>query len=96
MALAEAVIFIADECVDEKQCSCKNEYPADERCRRIAVGARPIMSSPMPKSGARKVVKPVAAAAVTLGTILKYREDQERVRAHGVPELVDAAVARSA
>jgi MoxR-like ATPase len=33
---------------------------------------------------------------VTLGTILKYREDQERVRAHGVPELVDAAVARSA
>ena len=27
------------------------------------------MSAPMPKSGARKVVKPVAAAAVTLGTI---------------------------
>jgi MoxR-like ATPase len=33
---------------------------------------------------------------VTLGTILKYREDQERVRAHGVSDLVDAAVARSA
>ena len=27
----------------------------------------------------------------TLGTILKYREDQERVRAHGVAELVRAA-----
>ena len=27
------------------------------------------MSAPMPNSGARKVVKPVAAAAVTLGTI---------------------------
>jgi MoxR-like ATPase len=33
---------------------------------------------------------------VTLGTILKYREDQERVRAHGISDLVDAAVARSA
>jgi MoxR-like ATPase len=33
---------------------------------------------------------------VTLGTILKYREDQERVRAHGVGALVEAAVARSA
>ena len=33
---------------------------------------------------------------VTLGTILKYREDQERLRAHGVSELVGAAVARSA
>jgi MoxR-like ATPase len=33
---------------------------------------------------------------VTLGTILKYREDQERVRAHGVAALLDAAVARSA
>jgi hypothetical protein len=33
---------------------------------------------------------------VTLGTILKYREDQERVREHGVGALVRAAVARSA
>jgi MoxR-like ATPase len=33
---------------------------------------------------------------VTLGTILKYREDQERVRAHGLNDLVRAAVARSA
>jgi MoxR-like ATPase len=33
---------------------------------------------------------------VTLGTILKYREDQERVRSHGIPALVGAAVARSA
>lgn len=31
---------------------------------------------------------------VTLGTVLKYREDQERVRAHGVDALVRAAVAR--
>src|SRR5438067_689806 len=31
---------------------------------------------------------------VTLGTVLKYREDQERVRAHGVGELVRAAVHR--
>jgi MoxR-like ATPase len=36
------------------------------------------------------------AVDVTLGTILKYREDQERTRAHGVRELVAAAVARSA
>jgi len=33
---------------------------------------------------------------VTLGTILKYREDQERVRASGLDDLVRAAVARSA
>jgi MoxR-like ATPase len=34
--------------------------------------------------------------ASTLGTILKYREDQERVHASGLGELVRAAVARSA
>jgi MoxR-like ATPase len=33
---------------------------------------------------------------ITLGTILKYREDQERVRGHGLENLVRAAVARSA
>jgi MoxR-like ATPase len=33
---------------------------------------------------------------VTLGTILKYREDQERVRASGLAQLVKAAVERSA
>ena len=32
---------------------------------------------------------------VTLGTVLKYREDQERVRSHGVGELVRAAVSRT-
>jgi MoxR-like ATPase len=37
-----------------------------------------------------------AVVDVTLGTILKYREDQDRVRAHGVNDLVQAAVARSA
>src|SRR5207249_4442757 len=31
-----------------------------------------------------------------LGTIVKYREDQERIRAHGVDEVVNAAVERSA
>jgi MoxR-like ATPase len=36
------------------------------------------------------------AVDATLGTILKYREDQERVRAHGLPELVRTAVARGA
>jgi MoxR-like ATPase len=36
------------------------------------------------------------AVLATLGTILKYREDQERVRAHGVAEIVETAVARSA
>jgi len=36
------------------------------------------------------------AVDVTLGTILKYREDQERVRHHGIADLVRAAVARSA
>jgi MoxR-like ATPase len=34
--------------------------------------------------------------AATLGAVLKYREDQERVRAHGVDEVVRSAVARSA
>ena len=34
--------------------------------------------------------------AATLGTVLKYREDQARVRAHGISALVGAAVARSA
>jgi len=33
---------------------------------------------------------------VTLGTVLKYREDQERVRAHGLDEVVRAAVVRDA
>jgi MoxR-like ATPase len=33
---------------------------------------------------------------VTLGTILKYREDQERARARGLDQLVDAARQRSA
>jgi MoxR-like ATPase len=32
----------------------------------------------------------------TLGSVLKYREDQERVRAHGIGELVKAAVLRGA
>ena len=36
------------------------------------------------------------AVDATLGTILKYREDQERVRAHGLAELVHAAVQRGA
>jgi hypothetical protein len=31
---------------------------------------------------------------VTLGTVLKYREDQERVRAAGLGELVRNAVTR--
>jgi len=34
------------------------------------------------------------AVDVTLGTVLKYREDQQRVRAHGLGEVVRAAVAR--
>src|SRR4051794_8870631 len=33
---------------------------------------------------------------VTLGTILKYREDQERTRAHGLDHLVHTALERSA
>ena len=33
---------------------------------------------------------------VTLGTVLKYREDQERVRAHGLGEVVRAAVVHDA
>ena len=37
----------------------------------------------------------VHAVDVTLGTVLKYREDQERVREHGLDEVVRAAVARS-
>jgi MoxR-like ATPase len=37
-----------------------------------------------------------AAVEVTLGTILKYREDQERVREHGLPEILQAAAVRHA
>jgi MoxR-like ATPase len=37
-----------------------------------------------------------AAVDATLGTILKYREDQERVRAHGLADLVRTAMARGA
>jgi hypothetical protein len=33
---------------------------------------------------------------VTLGTVLKYREDQSRVRDHGLGDLVRSALARSA
>jgi hypothetical protein len=33
---------------------------------------------------------------MTLGTILKYREDQERTRANGIRELVHSAMERSA
>jgi MoxR-like ATPase len=36
------------------------------------------------------------AVEATLGTVLKYREDQQRVRAHGLEEVVRAAVTRSA
>jgi MoxR-like ATPase len=36
-----------------------------------------------------------AAAESTLGTVLKYREDQERVRRQGVDQLVEAARTRS-
>jgi MoxR-like ATPase len=36
------------------------------------------------------------AVEATLGTVLKYREDQQRVRAHGLEEIVRAAVSRSA
>jgi MoxR-like ATPase len=36
-----------------------------------------------------------ATVDVTLGTVLKYREDQERARAHGLEQLVGAAAARS-
>ena len=34
-----------------------------------------------------------ATVAATLGTVVKYREDQERVRAHGIDELIREAVA---
>jgi MoxR-like ATPase len=37
-----------------------------------------------------------ATVDVTLGTIVKYREDQERVRLSGLAALVDAAVTRGA
>ncbi|HET6950287.1 MAG TPA: MoxR family ATPase [Acidimicrobiales bacterium] len=37
-----------------------------------------------------------AAAAATLGSVVKYREDAQRVRDHGLDTLVRGAVARSA
>jgi hypothetical protein len=37
-----------------------------------------------------------ASVDVTLGTVLKYREDQERVRAHGLADVVQAALRRGA
>ncbi|HET9730073.1 MAG TPA: MoxR family ATPase [Acidimicrobiia bacterium] len=36
-----------------------------------------------------------AAVEATLGTILKYREDQDRVRAHGLGPIVEAAATRA-
>ncbi len=36
-----------------------------------------------------------ASVAATLGTVLKYREDADRVRRHGVADLVDAARRRA-
>ncbi len=36
------------------------------------------------------------AVDATLGTVLKYREDQERVRTHGLADLVRSAMARGA
>ena len=36
------------------------------------------------------------AAEATLGSVVKYREDEQRVRDHGIDELVRQAVARSA
>ena len=36
------------------------------------------------------------AVDATLGTVLKYREDQERVRQHGVADMVKQAFERSA
>lgn len=44
--------------------------------------------------GARTLDEHTAEA--TLGTVLKYREDHERVRAHGLSGLVERALARSA
>ncbi len=35
-----------------------------------------------------------AAASATLGTVVKYREDQERLRRDGLDELVAEAVGR--
>ena len=35
-----------------------------------------------------------ASVTSTLGTVLKYREDQERVVAQGLPEMVLAAITR--
>jgi MoxR-like ATPase len=37
-----------------------------------------------------------ASVEVTLGSVLKYREDQERVRAHGVADVVRTALRRGA
>jgi MoxR-like ATPase len=37
-----------------------------------------------------------ASVEVTLGSVLKYREDQERVRAHGVADVVKTALRRGA
>jgi MoxR-like ATPase len=37
-----------------------------------------------------------ASVAATLGTVLKYREDQERVRTQGISELVRQAIFRGA
>ena len=44
--------------------------------------------------GAARLDEPMIHA--TLGTILKYREDQDRVRAHGLAEIVRTAMARGA
>jgi MoxR-like ATPase len=35
------------------------------------------------------------SVSATLGTIVKYREDQERVRTHGLAELIEAAASHA-
>ena len=66
--------------------------PRSRRCAASSCTSRP--ASPRRSTGRRRSRRSATeridehSVDVTLGTILKYREDQERVREHGVGELV--------
>ena len=83
----------------------RERWPARWRPPSSACGAWSCTSRrawPRPSTGPRPWPRSAAPSStstpvdVTLGTVLKYREDQERVRAHGVADLVREAVLRGA
>ena len=77
--------------------------PPGRRCGRVAARARALQAARRrrddrlgPGAGRARAAPSSTTRTVdaTLGTVLKYREDQERVRSAGVGRVVEAAQAR--